>query len=111
MTDLETYSGRLAFDPDTNFHLAEDGRPVVTEDGGKTWRYAVEGDFSHFERYHERYATVDGTANSANPEPHHFAVLANDPHHDDDNPGNARLRFHPDMKAATVTSHTEAYRD
>lgn len=104
MTEQETYSGRLAFDPDSNFHLAEDGRRVVTEDEGKTWRYAVDGDYSHFERYHRRWVTVDGTANAEQPEPHHYAVLANDPHFDG-------VRFNPDMEAPTVTSHTEAYRD
>lgn len=97
------YHGRLAFDPETDFHLAEDGARVVTKDGGKTWHYAGAEDKSHFERYHERFVEVDSTANAADPEPHHYGVLATDPHVNG-------LIFDPDKDAATVTSHTEAYK-
>lgn len=98
------YSGRLAFDPDSGFHLAENGRRVVTEDEGKTWRYARRGEQSHFTRYHKRYAAVDSTANAEKPEQHHWGVRADDPHVDG-------LIEDPDSVAPTVTSHTEAYRD
>lgn len=97
------YQGRLAFDSDSGFHLGEDGRRVVSEDGGKTWRYAKRGDSSHFARYHERYTEVEQTANAADPEQHHYGVSADDPHADG-------LVFDPDHDAATATSHTEAYK-
>jgi hypothetical protein len=53
------YHGRLAFDPDTDFHLSEDGRHVVTDDGGLSWRYAVKGDPSHKARYHRQHVVID----------------------------------------------------
>jgi hypothetical protein len=49
------YSGRLAWDHDTGFHLDTKGRRVVTDDEGKSWRYAKRGDQSHHERYHRAY--------------------------------------------------------
>ena len=113
------YDGRLAFDPETGFHLSEDGDPVVTDDAGKTWRYAEEGDPSHLERYHERHAAVDSTANRLlelqlehgrekaaelmrDEHPHHFEVQPDDPHADG-------LKSDPDHVAAKVTSHTGAW--
>lgn len=102
----KSYSGRLAYDPETDFHLSEDDQPVVTHDGGKTWQYATDEDTSHYDRYHESFATVDMTANApeGEREPHHDEVQPDDPHF-------KRLRFHPDAKAPTVTSHTEAKHD
>ena len=96
------YSGRLAFDPDSGFHLAENGKKVVTLDEGKTWQYATAADTSHIERYQERVVEVDTTANAAEPEPHHYEVQADDPHF-------AGVRSDPDVVAPTLTSHTEAY--
>lgn len=117
------YSGRLAFDPETGFHVSEDGKNVVTEDGGKTWRFAKDGDPSHVERYHERYVTVDSTANKFAElafkhgedraaeliEPHHFEAQPDDPHYDESADGKSTPKFHPDEVAPTVTSHTDAY--
>src|SRR4051794_24717248 len=98
------YEGRLAFDSDSGFHLAEDGRRALTEDGGKTWRYARRGDTSHVSRYEQRVLTVDTTANAADPEPRHSGVVRDDPHADG-------VLHDPDPVAVKITSHTEAYRD
>jgi hypothetical protein len=100
----EAYSGRLAYDPETDFHTDPSGRPVVTLDGGKTWYYALDDDFSHFSRYHERYAVVDTTANAAEPEPHHYEVQEDDAHYDG-------IKSDPDIIAERITSHTDAYKD
>lgn len=110
------YVGRLAFDPDTELHIDPDGKPIVTDDGGKTWRYATDDDASHNDRYGETVITVDSTANQLAAlsyehgaeraaglvEAHHFEVQPEDPHFD-------RVRFDPDAKAAKITGHTEAY--
>lgn len=98
------YSGRLSFDPDSGFHLGEDGKKVVTLDQGKTWQYATPQDTSHIERYQERVVGVDTTVNATDPEPHHYEVQADDPHF-------AGVRSDPDAAAPTLTSHTEAYKD
>lgn len=115
------YSGRLAFNPDTNFHVSADGRHVVTTDGGRTWRYAKRGDLSHQQRYHQRYAVVNSTAAHLlelaaehgretaeqmmrEQHPHHFAVSDYDPHVNG-------LRFDTDELAAGVTSHTDAWKE
>ncbi len=115
----DVYAGRLAFDPETEFHTDPDGKPVVTDDGGKTWRYAVEADTSHNHRYEERVLGVDGTANTLlelqlehgrekaeellrEQQPHHFDVQPDDAHVDG-------VRHDPDPVAETITSHTEAY--
>lgn len=129
MTD--EYHGRLAFDPETNFHIAEDGRPVLTEDDGKTWRYADEGDASHFERHHRSFAAVDGTANELmnlqlehgrekaeeimrEQSPHHFDVTPDDEHFQEGatHEGvvtHTRLQSSPDAAAVIETGHTEAW--
>lgn len=98
------YHGRLAFDPDSGFHLAENGDRVVTEDGGRTWRYARPGDTGHNARYEKRVLTVDSTANAEEPEPHHYGVREDDPHADG-------LIHDPDSVAAKTTSHTDAYKE
>jgi hypothetical protein len=84
----KSYTGRLAFDPETGFHTEmvtgkvnvpvqlEDGtwgnaveetlvpgKPVVTDDDGATWRYATDEDTPHNERYQQAVAAVDSTAN------------------------------------------------
>lgn len=102
----KSYSGRLAYDPETDFHISEDGTKLVTNDGGKTYQEAAEDDTSHFERYHEAFAVVDMTANApeSEQEPHHLEVQPDDPHF-------KRVRFHPDAVAPMVTSHTEAKHD
>lgn len=104
MAAAKAYSGRLAFDPDSGFHVGEDGKNVVTEDEGATWRYARAGDPSHIERYQERVIAVDTTANAEAPEPHHYEVQADDPHF-------AGVRSDPDAEAPVLTSHTDAYKD
>lgn len=79
MTSGKAYSGRLVYNPDTSVHEDDEGHPVVTDDGGKTWRYAAhekvagkEGsdasgyelsEPSHLDRYHQGFAQVDSTAN------------------------------------------------
>jgi hypothetical protein len=133
MAAAKRYSGRLAYDPETDFHTDEEGVPVVTDDGGKTWRYADDSDPSHHERYHERYAGVDGTANRLlelqlehgrvkaeelmrEQEPHHFAPTEDDPHFQEGATDpvtgevtHTRVKSDPDHIAATVTGHTDAY--
>lgn len=96
------YSGRLAFDPDTLFHTDPEGNPVVTDDGGKTWRYATSKDESHNKRYHGVFKVVNTTANAAEPEPHHFQPSPADPHY-------GSVQFLPDHEAETATGHTEAW--
>jgi hypothetical protein len=112
------YSGRLAFDSESGFHLAEDGHPVVTHDSGKTWVYAEDGDKSHITRYQQQIKTIDSTANKhaelaiehgearANElvEPHHFAVQSQDPHF-------GQIMLDPDLEAPLKTGHTDAWRD
>jgi hypothetical protein len=140
----KAYTGRLAFDPETGFHTemlagkvnvpveledgtwgnaTEDrlvpGKRVVTDDGGKTWRYATAEDTSHNDRYATGLLTVESTENKLlelqlehgrekaealmrDEEPHHFEVQPDDPHF-------ASVRVDPDHVAETVTSHTEAY--
>lgn len=114
----EQYRGRLAFDPETNFHTDNEGRQVVTPDGGQTWYYAEDGDPSHFERYHKRFAEVDTTANAVlgmdpsearEAHPHHFEVQPDDPHYDGSQQNKTALLYDPDVEAAKITSHTEAY--
>lgn len=113
---MKAYTGRLAFDPETEFHIGEDGEPVVTDDDGATWRYAEEADTSHNARYQTGVAAVDSTENqlarlayehgieAANGmvDPHHFEVQPDDPHF-------SGVKSDPDDKAATITGHTEAY--
>lgn len=140
----KAYTGRLAFDGVTGFHRAmvegtvnvpvenEDGTwgnevqktlvpgdPVVTDDEGKTWRYATDADTPHNDRYQQSVAGVDSTANHLAElqlehgrekadeimraeQPHHFELQPDDPHF-------GGLRSDPDHLAETVTSHTEAY--
>lgn len=106
------YSGRLAFDPDSGFHIDPKGRKVVTMDHGKTWRYAKVSDSSHNLRYAKRYLVVDTTANAVDPEPHHFQVQPHDDHyHPDPEKNFTNLKFLPDHAAAAQTSHTDAYKD
>lgn len=120
------YTGRLTFDPDTGFHTDPDGHNVVTDDAGRTWRYATKTDTSHNARYSQRVVGVDTTPNLwtqiavehgsgiANTrvqmeQPHHFAVQPIDDHYDSAAPSLTRLKFDPDEVAATLMSHTEAY--
>ncbi len=60
----EPYTGRMSFDPESNFHLSEDGQRVVTYDDGESWHYATDDDSSHFDRYHQQHVSVDSTANA-----------------------------------------------
>lgn len=99
-----SYTGRLTFDPDTGFHTDAKGRKVVTLDGGKSWRYARHSDTSHQARYQRQTVVVDATANAVEPEPHHFEVQPGDPHA-------AGVKSAPDVEAAAVTSHTDAWKE
>ncbi len=112
---MDAYVGRLAFDPETNFHVDPDGRRVVTDDGGATWRYATDQDTSHVERYQTAVLNVDSTANDVarflieggttaearERWPHHYEVHPDDPHA-------GGIVFHPDVKAPTQASCTQA---
>lgn len=114
---MTAYKGRLAFDPDTEFHIDPEGKPVVTDDGGKTWRYAKDDDTSHNARYQKRLLVVDSTANAfaelayqhgkdaaaSMVEPHHFEVQPDDAHA-------GGVKFDPDDVAETITGHTEAWK-
>ena len=97
------YRGRLAFDPDTGFHVDPVGRKVVTDDAGKTWRYAKRGDSSHQTRYQQRVVVVASTTDEGH--------AAGDPAHAHhlDTAAAGGLVAHPDAVAPVQTSHTEAY--
>lgn len=108
------YVGRLAFDSPSGFHIDPKGFPVVTDDAGKTWRYAAAGYKSHQEQYHERVVALIGTTDT---DPHHFFPTPDDPHFcagaTDPESGkttNTKLINSPDESAPFETSHTEAYR-
>lgn len=120
------YTGRLAFDPESGFHVDSDGRNVITLDGGTTWRYANRRDASHNARYERRRVTVDSTDNAHiaivaehgpavaeqrmwEQYPHHFEVQPHDAHFDGSAKNKTRLIFHPDVEAPTKTSHTDAW--
>ena len=123
MPTKKSYKGRLAFDPDLRMHVDEEGKPVVTEDDGKTWRYAVEGDLTHIARYQQRIVTIDSTANElailafkhgeeqANEmvSAHHWEATPDDEHYDENAEGKSNPQLDPDDVAETITSHTEAY--
>lgn len=110
------YVGRLAFDPDSETHTDTQGRRVVTDDQGKSWRYAKKADVSHNQRYQKRVLEIDSTANQLlaltvehGPvkaekfvDKHHFEVQAGDAHF-------AGLVADPDGVAETITGHTEAH--
>lgn len=155
----KAYTGRLAFDPETGFHTEmvegkvnvpvelEDGtwgnavearlvpgKRVVTDDEGKTWRYATADDSPHNDRYATSVLSIDGTDNRMlelrleygrvkaeemmrEEQPHHFEVQPDDPHYGGAGPtlpdgtvGPAvtKLTFDPDHIAEKITSHTEA---
>lgn len=95
-----SYVGRLAFDPDSGFHLAENGQRVVTGDAGKTWEYASRKDPSHQDRYHRNFLVVIGTTGE---DPHHENPTADDAHL------NGLVFTDDPSSAARETSHTEAY--
>jgi hypothetical protein len=113
------YTGRLAFDPDSGFHVDPKGKRVVTHDEGRSWRYATRKDLSHNARYEKRKVTVDSTDNfhlglvaahgrvvadqqTREEQPHHFEVQPDDPHF-------GGVQHHTDAEAPTKTSHTEAW--
>lgn len=120
-----TYTGRLAFDPDTGFHIDPKGRRVVTDDG-KTWRYAKRGDLSHNARHGRVIVAVDTTENALAAlavkigleqahaqlraeQPHHYEVQTADGHYNLQAPNLTTLKVHTDAEAPTQTSHTEAW--
>lgn len=99
------YNGRLAFDPDSGFHVDAKGRRLVTTDGGTSWRYAKRADPPHNARYASgEVARVAGTHLEHEPEPHHFEVQPDDPHF-------AGVEQLPDELAVRQTAHAEAWRD
>lgn len=119
MAAAKAYVGRLAFDPDTEFHVDPDGKPVVTDDAGVTWRYATDKDSSHNARFQQQALAVDGTPNvlfelqlehgrvkaeeiMREQHPHHFEVQP-----DDDHAGG--VKTDPDDVAETITSHTASW--
>jgi hypothetical protein len=118
------YVGRLGWDSGQEFHTDASGEHfVVTDDEGKTWRYAEAGDSSHNTRYQKNALTVVSTAvrhaelvfdhgvdeANAKIDTHHFSPNPADPHFYQDAPGYTRLVSHPDAVAPRVTGHTEAY--
>lgn len=94
------YEGRLAFDSDSGFHVDPKGRKLVSDDEGKSWRYAKRSDVSHLERYHATFATVVATTAA---DQHHTDPVQDDPHLNG-------VIDSPDKLAAKETSHTEAYK-
>lgn len=120
------YSGRLTFDPETDFHTDLEGRKVVTEDGGLSWRYAEDGDPSHNARYQRNVLSVDTTPTvlarltvehgpviaekkMRDEQPHHYEVQTDDQHYDLVARDLTRPKFDPDVEAETITGHTDAY--
>lgn len=93
------YVGRLAFDPDSEFHFDPKGRRVVTTDEGVTWRYAVKTDTPHNARYGNRALGVNPSVDG---EPHHVSPELGDRHFDG-------IQFLPDEKSVTHSSHTESW--
>jgi len=117
------YQGRLAYDSDNDFHIDPDGHAVLTEDGGRTWRYAAPDDTNHYDRYHTGVLHVVKTTGTVEGEllakygsdraeevaqmmreqhPHHYETQPEDPHF-------AAVGSHSDSKAPKVTGHTEAW--
>lgn len=95
-----SYTGRLAFDCESGFHLSADGRRVVTTDGGKSWRYANRKDDSHQDRYQKNAVLVKGTDGE---DAHHERPLLDDPHFE------GLVFTMSDDDAARETSHTDAW--
>ncbi len=125
------YRGRLAYDSDSGYFIDPEGVALVKVDG--KFYYANEGDASHFETHHEAFAVVDGTANRLvelqlehgrekaeelmkKDQPHHFTPSSDDPHYEEGAKASdgvtvthTRIRFSPDHKAVTETSHTDSW--
>lgn len=133
-TPTGTYTGRFEYNPDTHMHEDGNGNPVVSEDDGKTWRYASEDDLSHFDRYHERFAEMETTDYTLlklavkhgkdkaeeimrAEHPHHFEVQPDDAHYeegatnDKDEVTHTRTKSIPNSRSATVTGHTDAWKN
>jgi hypothetical protein len=102
------YTGRLAFDGDTCFHLDPDGYKLVT-DGKGHYTYAAPDDPSHFDKFHKRLVVVQGTTPD---DPHHVEPLPDDANvlAGSLDPANGRTiaPVIPNVEAPTATSHTEA---
>lgn len=98
------YSGRLAFDPDREVHTDANGAAVVTEDGGRSWRYADADDVGHNERYGGDVLPFTGTTDEgfASGDPAHA-------HHNDEVSG--PLVEHSRKRGPKVTSHTDAWKE
>lgn len=121
------YVGRLTFDPDTLSHADSNGRRVVTDDGGATWRYARRGDPSHNARYERNALEIDTTPTvlarlavthgeeeahriMRAEQPHHYETQVTDEHYDLVARDLTRPKRDADVDAVTVTSHTAAWR-
>ena len=144
-----TYSGRLAWDHASGYHLAETGDPrplndaekadkrawlealdvsddhiqahldtatvvephkVVTEDRGKTWRYAAPADTSHTDRYHERFVTVNATQPPTIDKYGRPVFVPGNEHHFEPAEA-AKLEFLNDSESPKVTGHTDSWKD
>lgn len=99
------------------------GLPVAYHDG--SYVFVQPGEQSHNERHHQNAVDMFGTQDTDPDAPgyagtkeepvagaeHHFGVTEDDAHYDPDSPTGVKTKFDPDRIAATVTSHTEAYKN
>jgi hypothetical protein len=114
---LAEYNGRLAADGQGNL-LADEGdrqgEPVAYDEESDAFHFLSPGETSHNARHHQQFATVDGTSDETagtpdDPTPgqeHHFGILPEDPHFNDEADGRTQLRFDPDKHASKVSGHT-----
>lgn len=85
-------------------------RPVAYHDG--SYIYLKDGEDSHNERHHQAFAEFAGTTDAGNKgEAHHLEAQEGDPHYEATAPRKTRLRYDKDDVAATMTGHTDAYKD
>jgi len=121
---MERYQGRLVADGNGNL-LADEGprrgEPVAFDEG--QFIFVAPGEPSHNERHHQQFAQMAGTVDeSMTDDPdlvnvkdgenlHHFEVQPDDPHYDEDAPNLTRPVQLPDSVSATITGHTEAYKN
>lgn len=119
---METYEGRLVADGFGNL-LADEGDragdPVAYDEGH--YIFVEPGEPSHNERHHQQFVgfapTVDETqtddpelVNAGGGENmHHFGVLEDDDHYDEEADNHTRLTTLPDKRSVKASGHTEAY--
>jgi hypothetical protein len=120
------YEGRLATDGNGNL-LADEGEHagygVYHDLETNTYRFVPPGSPSHNDLHHKQFAQIDGTRDAesleaaggdpadenATENPHHYGVVEDDPHYDEETENHTRLKFLPDGQSAVVGSHTDAY--